>query len=113
MFYIPTHHPNSISNSSTPSVKMSSNISEDTYRTKVVNKSVDEQPLSPVSTEKRSIIKHDFDDIDSVDGEVPTEEEFHTLRRVSDKVPWRVYTIALVELCERFSFYGTTVVCKS
>ena len=47
-----------------------------------------------------------------VDGrEYPTEEEEHTLRRVSDKIPWTAYTIAFVELCERFSYYGTTVVC--
>lgn len=45
-------------------------------------------------------------------GEWPTEEEFHTLRRVADKIPWRVYTVAFIELCERFSYYGTTVVCK-
>lgn len=45
-------------------------------------------------------------------GEYPTEEELHQLRRVSDKIPWMVYTIAFVELCERFSYYGTTVVCK-
>ncbi len=45
-------------------------------------------------------------------GEFPTEEELHTLRRVADKIPWMVYTIAFVELCERFSYYGTTVVCK-
>lgn len=43
-------------------------------------------------------------------GEYPTEEELHQLRRVSDKIPWMVYTIAFVELCERFSYYGTTVV---
>lgn len=43
--------------------------------------------------------------------ERPTEEEEHTLRRVSDKVPWTAYTIAFVELCERFSYYGTTAVC--
>ncbi|RJE25789.1 peptide transporter [Aspergillus sclerotialis] len=42
--------------------------------------------------------------------EYPTEEEEHTLRRVSDKLPWTAYTIAFVELCERFSYYGTTVV---
>lgn len=42
----------------------------------------------------------------------PTEEEFHTLRRVPNKIPWLVYTIAFVELCERFSYYGTTIVCK-
>ncbi|KAK6535698.1 hypothetical protein TWF694_002148 [Orbilia ellipsospora] len=42
--------------------------------------------------------------------DAPTEEELHTLRHVSDKIPWNAYTIAFVELCERFSYYGTTVV---
>lgn len=42
--------------------------------------------------------------------ELPTDEELHTLRRVADRIPWKVYTIAFVELCERFSYYGTTVV---
>lgn len=46
---------------------------------------------------------------DSVD--VPTIEELHTLRRVRDHIPWKAYTVAFVELCERFSYYGTTVVC--
>jgi proton-dependent oligopeptide transporter, POT family len=41
---------------------------------------------------------------------VPTEEELHTLRRVPDHIPWKVYTIATVELLERLSFYGTTQV---
>ena len=49
---------------------------------------------------------------DSINGEFPTEDELHHLRRVPDNIPWRVYTIAFVELCERFSYYGTTVVCK-
>jgi POT family proton-dependent oligopeptide transporter len=40
----------------------------------------------------------------------PTDEEMHTLRRVSGKIPWAAYTIAFVELCERFSYYGTTAV---
>jgi len=51
-----------------------------------------------------------FDYESGPDGPIPTEEELHTLRRVSDKIPWGVYTIAFVELCERFSYYGTTVV---
>ncbi len=42
-----------------------------------------------------------------------TEEDLVNLRRVSGKIPWAAYTIAFVELCERFSYYGTTVVCKS
>jgi POT family proton-dependent oligopeptide transporter len=49
---------------------------------------------------------------EEIQGEYPTEEEVHTLRRVADHVPFKVYTLAFVELCERFSYYGTTVVCK-
>lgn len=46
--------------------------------------------------------------------EDPTEEELHgpnALRRVSAPIPWAVYTVAFVELCERFSYYGTQVLC--
>lgn len=45
------------------------------------------------------------------DGQFPTEDELRTLRRVAGKVPWPAFTIAFVELCERFSYYGTTAVC--
>ena len=41
----------------------------------------------------------------------PSLEEIKTLRRVSAKIPWKVYTIAFVELCERFSYYGTQILC--
>jgi hypothetical protein len=54
---------------------------------------------------------YDDSDSDSL-GELPTDEELYTLRRVADKIPWHVYTLAFVELCERFSYYGATVVCK-
>ncbi|KAG1867669.1 hypothetical protein F4604DRAFT_918681 [Suillus subluteus] len=48
------------------------------------------------------------DDVDSIhEGmQFPTEEEMLTLRRVSDKIPWSAYLIAVVELAERFSYYG-------
>ncbi|WEW56166.1 hypothetical protein PRK78_001601 [Emydomyces testavorans] len=42
--------------------------------------------------------------------EEPTDEEMQTLRRVSDKIPWITLSVAFVELCERFSYYGTTIV---
>jgi len=42
----------------------------------------------------------------------PTDEELHSLHRVSGAIPWSAYTIAFVELCERFGWYGTTVVCE-
>src|SRR3569833_215742 len=41
---------------------------------------------------------------------LPNEHELATLRRVPDKIPWNIITIAFVELCERFSFYGTVAV---
>lgn len=43
----------------------------------------------------------------------PTTEELATLRRVSNKIPLKLFSIAFIELCERFSYYGSTVVCKS
>ena len=46
-------------------------------------------------------------------GEIyPTSEDLKTLKRRHGHVPWLLYTIAFVELCERFAYYGTTVVCK-
>jgi len=40
---------------------------------------------------------------------LPSEEDLHTLRRVSGVIKWSMYTIAFVELCERFSYYGSSV----
>lgn len=40
--------------------------------------------------------------------DLPTDEELHTLPRVPAKLKIGAYTIAFVELAERFSFYGTT-----
>jgi proton-dependent oligopeptide transporter, POT family len=39
-----------------------------------------------------------------------SEDDLQNLRRVSGKIPWQAYTIAFCELCERFSYYGSTVV---
>lgn len=57
--------------------------------------------------------KHDREGSDLTDDDdFPTEDEMKTLRRVPDKIPWKAFPIAFVELCERFSYYGTTVVCE-
>jgi POT family proton-dependent oligopeptide transporter len=48
-----------------------------------------------------------------LEGEEPTEEDLATLRRVSGKIPWTAFTIAFVELCERFGYYGCQVLCMS
>ncbi|KAK7542729.1 peptide transporter PTR2-A [Phyllosticta citribraziliensis] len=44
------------------------------------------------------------------DMEKPTDEDLATLRRVSEKIPFKAYTVATVELIERLSYYGTTQV---
>ncbi|KAJ8116415.1 hypothetical protein OPT61_g2147 [Boeremia exigua] len=40
------------------------------------------------------------------DDNLPTEEELATLPRVGAGIPWKIYTIAFVELVERMSYYG-------
>ena len=42
----------------------------------------------------------------------PTEEEWVTLTRVPGSIPWTAWTVAFVEFAERFSYYGTSAVCK-
>lgn len=42
----------------------------------------------------------------------PSEEDLRTLRRVAGRLHWTIFTVAFVELCERFSYYGTTAVCE-
>lgn len=60
-------------------------------------------------TQQHSFYTHDELSEENM-GEYPTEAELHTLRRVSGHIPWKAYTLAFVELVERFSYYGTTVV---
>lgn len=36
----------------------------------------------------------------------PTEEELGTLRKVPDNLPWSAFLVAVIELCERFTYYG-------
>lgn len=72
------------------------------------------EPHIPINEKETTVVStvpsiHNVHD----DGrEYPTEEEERTLRRVSDSVSWTAYTVAFVELCERFSYYGTTAVCR-
>ncbi|KAF7883643.1 uncharacterized protein EAF02_005563 [Botrytis sinoallii] len=36
----------------------------------------------------------------------PTDDEKNTLRRIGDSLPMSAWLVAIVELCERFSYYG-------
>jgi POT family proton-dependent oligopeptide transporter len=54
--------------------------------------------------------KHQLSHEDTDDLSTPSEEELATLRRVPGRIPWICFTVAFVELCERFAYYGTTAV---
>ena len=45
---------------------------------------------------------------DTIDGEEPNEHEKATLRRVGETLPASAFMIAVVELMERFTFYGAS-----
>ncbi|KAF2477721.1 peptide transporter-like protein PTR2 [Lindgomyces ingoldianus] len=36
----------------------------------------------------------------------PTPHELANLRRIPDQLPWSAFLVAIVELCERFAYYG-------
>ncbi|KAJ4287354.1 peptide transporter ptr2 [Kalmusia sp. IMI 367209] len=57
---------------------------------------------SPASS--HAVVEED----DGLGGDIPTEEEKHTLRRIGDKVPKAAFLVAVVELCERFTYYGAS-----
>ncbi|KAF2741240.1 PTR2-domain-containing protein [Polyplosphaeria fusca] len=40
----------------------------------------------------------------------PTQEQMMTLERVPAHIPWKIYTIAFVELVERLSYYGCVAI---
>ena len=42
----------------------------------------------------------------SFEGDEPTEQERKTLRKVADSLPWAAFLVAMIELCERFTYYG-------
>lgn len=72
-------------------------------------------PYSPPSyTPNGEIVVSDdktaFDDVKDVsptpDGQEPTEEEKVSLRHVAENLPISAWLVAVVELCERFTYYG-------
>lgn len=50
--------------------------------------------------------KNQYINADSGHGREPTDEEMKTLRHVSEQIPVRCWLVAVVELAERFSYYG-------
>lgn len=48
----------------------------------------------------------DKDDIETPVGGVPNAREQKTLQRVGERLPFAVFLVAVIELCERFTYYG-------
>lgn len=48
----------------------------------------------------------DINDLMEENGRTPTDEEMETLKHVSESIPMSCWLIAVVELAERFSYYG-------
>lgn len=69
-----------------------------------------QHPHTAMEEKKNSISYNSASEATVSEFEIPTEHELATLRRVSGKIPWAAYTVAFVEFCERFSYYGTTAV---
>lgn len=62
-----------------------------------------------VKRELTDIVPGSSDGDDAFPDDQPTEEDMHTLRRVSGQIKWAAYSVAICELAERFSYYGSSV----
>ena len=70
---------------------------------------IEESNIEPAPITQKPVLSVVEDD--SLDKVYPSDEDLQTLRRVAGALPWTTFTVAFVELCERFSYYGTTAVC--
>ena len=81
--------------------------------------SMNEEKVALPSEKEQGVLAADQSDIAAEEvlrgpnGEqYPTAKELETLRRIKGPINWIIYTIAFIELCERFAYYGTTQVCR-
>jgi hypothetical protein len=51
-------------------------------------------------------VREEYGSDGGYDEDEPTTEDLSSLRRVADALPWSAYLVALVEMCERFTYYG-------
>ena len=72
------------------------------------NRRASVQELPPVLDGKPTFNPDYIDEDD-----MPTLEEIATLPHVADKINWRIYSVAFVELCERFSYYGVQILFQN
>jgi POT family proton-dependent oligopeptide transporter len=72
-------------------------------RSSIVKRDSSERDNDDTQTESGSSIELDAEGNAMIE---PTQEELATLRRVADKIPIAAFSVVIVELCERFAYYG-------
>ncbi|KAF7892352.1 uncharacterized protein EAF01_010432 [Botrytis porri] len=85
--------------------------SQSATSSKMSNDTIAANPARPESAKERISPTADsrvnsFEKGTDADEEEPTDEEKQTLRRIGDSLPMSAWLVAIVELCERFSYYG-------
>lgn len=60
----------------------------------------------PIVEQEKSASNGDIETQNTADDLEPTEHEKSTLRHIGDAFPKSAYLVAVVELCERFTYYG-------
>ncbi|EXJ80161.1 POT family proton-dependent oligopeptide transporter [Capronia coronata CBS 617.96] len=82
---------------------------EETRRASVISEKILEKPALPAVTTTNSVEQSDFNekaDIETPVGGQPTVYERLNLRHVGESLPASVFLVAVIELCERFTYYG-------
>jgi dipeptide/tripeptide permease len=64
------------------------------------------QDMKADPSQQEQSSSYDDENDSTTDGDEPTEEDLRTLRKEADKLPWSAFLVAVVELCERFTYYG-------
>ncbi|KAF7953267.1 hypothetical protein EAE96_006479 [Botrytis aclada] len=80
----------------------SSKMSDDTIAANPTRSESAKERISPTADSR----VNSFEKVTDAAEEEPTEEEKQTLRRIGDSLPMSAWLVAIVELCERFSYYG-------
>ncbi|TGO55790.1 hypothetical protein BOTNAR_0237g00070 [Botryotinia narcissicola] len=79
-----------------------SKMSNDTIAANPARSESAKEGISPTADSR----VNSFEKGNDADEEEPTDEEKQTLRRIGDSLPMSAWLVAIVELCERFSYYG-------
>lgn len=62
--------------------------------------------MKPLAVQEKEGLGSSSTSLAHDEGDEPTEEERQTLRKIGDKLPWSAFLVAVIELCERFAYYG-------